>query len=642
MSNPITLLKQSITDLGTAVGNMNRENAEQNNTLRPGFTAIATSLEGLKTRVMNLIASVRRLGQYIEDLKAQQGTNISDIGTNVEDANELKRQIAQLRQDYNTLREELLNSQQQNATLQSNLNTTSQNLQQCNIDKAQLEKQITAMQAEIDRLNNLLKSDTQEIQQLKAQVQRLNSEIQQRDQEIQRLNNVVIPGLQKDIADLKATIGPLQKEILDLKASIGPLQQQITKCNNDLEEANRNIAALQAQNQDLTDQITTSTAAITKIIATINNSRFQLDPNLTQGITTQRDELAAQIGRLEAIVNSLLPGPGPSSSSSSSVKGFSPKAAASIGSELSSSARPLPSGWESVVDSNTGRTYYFNTTTRETQWDFPEETISSSGKITPSSRGSSFSSGENIPGNREDLMSTTTTTAGIARRSGFDPSDPSTGNSDRSVASVNIPKRSIRRKNPGSISSNASDIFDIPILNAYGDPVNSPALSKEPSVKSSSNPVSSIDGKTVVKIGSVSISINNLKLALLNKSKTVGAMNNIYLKAWRSLTYLDSVSAVQKIMSDNKINVASNGAGGITLSPMSGGGRKSKKTKKKRRVRKQKGGFEYSGKSKRRRFSVTRSPSSSKSRSSSQRSSYETQSSVPPKYRARGSKKSKM
>lgn len=58
------------------------------------------------------------------------------------------------------------------------------------------------------------------------------------------------------------------------------------------------------------------------------------------------------------------------------------------------------------------------------------------------------------------------------------------------------------------------------------------------------------------------------------------------------------------------------------------------KTKNKR---KQKGGFEYSGKSKRRRFSVTRSPRSSQSRSS-QRSSYETQSSVPPKYRARGTK----
>ena len=78
---------------------------------------------------------------------------------------------------------------------------------------------------------------------------------------------------------------------------------------------------------------------------------------------------------------------------------------------------------------------------------------------------------------------------------------------------------------------------------------------------------------------------------------------------------------------------------------MSGGGKKSKKTKNKRKIRKQKGGFEYSGKSKRRRFSVTRSsssPRSSQSRSSSQRSSYETQSMVPPKYRARGTKKSKM
>ena len=60
MSTPIALLNQSITNLGTAVGNMNRANAEQNNTLRPGFTAIATSLEGLKTKVMNLIASVRQ------------------------------------------------------------------------------------------------------------------------------------------------------------------------------------------------------------------------------------------------------------------------------------------------------------------------------------------------------------------------------------------------------------------------------------------------------------------------------------------------------------------------------------------------------------------------------------------------------
>jgi hypothetical protein len=98
---------------------------------------------------------------------------------------------------------------------------------------------------------------------------------------------------------------------------------------------------------------------------------------------------------------------------------------------------------------------------------------------------------------------------------------------------------------------------------------------------------------------------------------------------------------VPQIFTANKINVSGK-SGNIILSPMAIGGKKSKKTKNKRKIIKQKGGFEYSGKSKRRRFSVTRSPRSSQSRSSSQRSSYETQSIMPPKYRARGTKKSKM
>lgn len=74
--------------------------------------------------------------------------------------------------------------------------------------------------------------------------------------------------------------------------------------------------------------------------------------------------------------------------------------------------------------------------------------------------------------------------------------------------------------------------------------------------------------------------------------------------------------------------------------------KKTRKTQKKRKVRKQKGGFEYSGKSKRRRLTVPRSTSSQRSssqRSSSQpRSTYESQSIVPQKYKARGTKKSKM
>ena len=610
MSTPIALLNQSITNLGTAVGNMNRANAEQNNTLRPGFTAIANSLDGLKTRVMNLIASVKQLGIYIRQLESERGSNISDIGTNTEDANELKRQIAQLQQDYKTLQQDLLNSQQQNATLQSNLDRTRQNLDQCNTDKAQLQKQIAAMQAEIDRLNNLPKPDPQEIQQLKAEVQRLNYEIQQQQQQLDNLNNVVIPGLNKQISDLKTSIAPLNKQIADLTASIAPLKQQIATCNTDLEAANRNIAALQAQNRDLTDQITASTAAITKIIATINASRFQLEPNLTQGITVQRDQLDEQIGRLEAIVNSLLPGAGSSSSSSSSSgRGFSPKVATV--SKDSSETHALPPGWRSKVDPASGNPYYINDATKTTQWDFPTDYSSSSSSSSPSSGniGSVFdydssSSGENTPPSRS--------------------------------------ARVYRRPYPSSGSSNASDIFGTSTTNAYGAPINVTSnLTPQPS--SSSNVVVGTlnNPSTPITINGINTTLGDLKKALITSA---GGRTNIYSKAYTSLNTINDASEVPKIFTDNRINVSS-GVGGIKLSPMSGGGKKSKKTKNKRKIRKQKGGFEYSGKSKRRRFSVTRSsssPRSSQSRSSSQRSSYETQSMVPPKYRARGTKKSKM
>ena len=106
-----------------------------------------------------------------------------------------------------------------------------------------------------------------------------------------------------------------------------------------------------------------------------------------------------------------------------------------------------------------------------------------------------------------------------------------------------------------------------------------------------------------------------------------------------------NVPKLSKIFQNNRItNLKNNELEGGKRS------RKFKKTQKKMKVRKQKGGYEYNGKSKRRRFSVTRStssPRSSKQRSSQPRtssqpmSSYETQSSVP-NYRARGSKKSKM
>ena len=617
MSTPIALLNQSITNLGTAVGNMNRANAEQNNTLRPGFTAIANSLDGLKTRVMNLIASVKQLGIYIRQLESERGSNISDIGTNTEDANELKRQIAQLQQDYKTLQQDLLNSQQQNATLQSNLDRTRQELDQCNTDKAQLQKQIAAMQVEIDRLTNLPKPDTQEIQQLKAEVQRLNYEIQQQQQQLDNLNNVVIPGLNKQISDLKTSIAPLNKQIADLTASIAPLKQQIAKCNTDLEEANRNIAALQAQNRDLTDQITASTAAITKIITTINASRFQLEPNLTQGITVQRDQLEEQIGQLEVIVNSLLPGKGSSSSSSSSSsgRGFSPKAAASVDPEFSSSTRALPQGWRSKIDPASGNPYYINDATKTTQWDFPTDYSSSS---------SSSSSGKS---------------------GSFSDEDPYDSSSSGEITPPSRSVRVYRRPNPSFSSSNDVNAFETNVSNSYGTPVNAPSnLSSQPSLMSSSTIVGTLNNpSTPITINGINTTLGDLKKALITSA---GGRTNIYSKAYTSLNTINDASEVPKIFTDNRINVSSNGAGGIKLSPTSTGGKKSKKTKNKRKIRKQKGGFEYSGKSKRRRFSVTRSSSSPRSsqqsRSSSQRSSYETQSMMPPKYRARGTKKSKM
>ena len=153
---------------------------------------------------------------------------------------------------------------------------------------------------------------------------------------------------------------------------------------------------------------------------------------------------------------------------------------------------------------------------------------------------------------------------------------------------------------------------------------------------------------TPITIGSVNTTLGELKTALINKGRIQSSINNRYNTANRDLNTINNATEVPQIFTTKKINVARDSSGGITLSPMSGGGIKSKKTKKKRIVRKQTGGFEYSGKSKRRRFSVTRSPRSSSPRSSSPRSSsqerstYETQSSVPPKYRARGSKKSKM
>ena len=142
-----------------------------------------------------------------------------------------------------------------------------------------------------------------------------------------------------------------------------------------------------------------------------------------------------------------------------------------------------------------------------------------------------------------------------------------------------------------------------------------------------------IDGKDY-KFGYIISELTKKNTQMGNKA------GNKYLLALNNIRIAPTPDSIPRILKLNGIEFTNNDA-------IKGGKRrrKSKKTQKKRNVRKQKGGFEYSGKSKRRRFSVTRStskPRSSQPRTSSQpASSYETQSSVP-NYRARGTKKTKM
>ena len=142
-----------------------------------------------------------------------------------------------------------------------------------------------------------------------------------------------------------------------------------------------------------------------------------------------------------------------------------------------------------------------------------------------------------------------------------------------------------------------------------------------------------IDGKDY-KFGYIISELTKKNTQMGNKP------GNKYLLALNNIRIAPTPDSIPRILKLNGIEFTNNDA-------IKGGKRrrKSKKTQKKRYVRKQKGGFEYSGKSKRRRFSVTRSTSqqrSSQPRNSSQpKSSYETQSSVP-NYRARGTKKTKM
>jgi len=177
------------------------------------------------------------------------------------------------------------------------------------------------------------------------------------------------------------------------------------------------------------------------------------------------------------------------------------------------------------------------------------------------------------------------------------------------------------------------------LTNLLGGPPTSSSSSSSASGNSSSQ--NKIPNDTQINIDGKDYKFGYIISELTRKNTQMGnKAGNKYLLALNNIRIAPTSESIPRILKLNGIEFTDSGA-------VKGGKRrrKSKKTQKKRNVRKQKGGFEYSGKSKRRRFSVTRSTSqqrSSQSRNSSQpMSSYETQSSVP-NYRARGTKKSKM
>jgi predicted nucleic acid-binding Zn-ribbon protein len=164
--------------------------------------------------------------------------------------------------------------------------------------------------------------------------------------------------------------------------------------------------------------------------------------------------------------------------------------------------------------------------------------------------------------------------------------------------------------------------------------------SSSSSSSSSSGNSSKIDPNTQINIDGRNYPLGYI-IDQLNKKnnenrRNTGNANNKYKTTLDNINLTGDATTIPRILQSNNIGFTSSGI-------IRGGKRskKTKKTKKRRKIIKQKGGYEYSGKSKRRRFSVTRS-TSSQSRSSQPRSSYETQTMTPSTYRARGTKKSKM
>ena len=540
---------------------------------------ITADLQDLNKRITALDGSIQGLIAYINELKGKKGDNTGDITGTTAEIVQLRRQL----RDSEDLRQELQNEVQAKKTqileLRSYMQEREKILQKCESDKA-------VIQQDLERHAQQIRTLQEELDRLKgseAEIKRLQAEIQQLDTQNKRLaaelqqKDADITRLTNNLATQTELAARLQTELDNLAPQLAQLQAQIAQCKKDLSDRDALITQLRAENKTLNDEILRATKTVTDL------------NNFLRGVKTIDidTEDTANVGReIKALQEQLTKlerdiagiNRGPGpSSSSSSGRGATGNENPSFAERRSAFSNINP--YESVSKSS-----------------------SSYGNVGSTGVSSSSSSGEDTP--------------------------PS------SARASNMRRRS-------NTSSNASNIFGTSTTNTSGQSINIPVSSKEPSLISSSNVISSIPDNTSINIGGIDTTLSNLKLALLNKSKSQNnTNNNKYRKAYDALVSLNNISEVPQIFTANKINVTSDGTGKIS---MSGGGKKSKKTKKRRKIIKQKGGFEYSGKSKRRRFSVTRSTSPrSSQRSSSQRSSYETQSTVPQKYKARGSKKSKM
>ena len=540
---------------------------------------ITTELKALNTRIATLDGSIQGLIAYINELKGKKGDNTGDITGTTAEIERLRRQLRDSEMARQQLQNEIQAKDNKIAELTAYIEERERLIQQCESDKAVIKNDLERHAQQIRALQD-------ELDRLRGgneEIKRLQAQIQQLTTQIQKLvtelqqKDADIQRLTNDLATQTALAARLQTQLDNLAPRLAQLQAEIAQYRQDLATSNTLITQLRAENKTLNDETLRA----------------------TQTVTNLNDFLR----RVKTIV-------------------IDPEDTANVGREITALQNQLTKLEDDIAGINRGP---------------GPSSSSSSGRGATGNENPSFAE-------RRSAFSNINPYESVSKSSSSYGNVGSTGVSSSSSSGEDTPPSSARASNMrrrSNTSSNASNIFGTSTTNTSGQSINIPVSSKEPSLISSSNVISSIPDNTSINIGGIDTTLSNLKLALLNKSKSQNnTNNNKYRKAYDALVSLNNISEVPQIFTANKINVTSDGTGKIS---MSGGGKKSKKTKKRRKIIKQKGGFEYSGKSKRRRFSVTRSTSPrSSQRSSSQRSSYETQSTVPQKYKARGSKKSKM